>query len=188
MSPSRIPASTIESRSRAGGSRVASERLGDGDLVLDRLLGGAGHQQRSADERQRGNRRRSTGASSPFRADESIATWLRRIVVQKPARRGSQGGACTVEGEARRRLADLPNGGRIAVRVHVLSEELPDSCCRVVSIGVSRGRGTNVCSPRRVEILPDDVKRSDAARRTPPARARTGSRRSCPRARGPTRR
>ena len=52
-------------------------------------------------------------------------------------------------------VADLSNGRRIAVRVHVLGEELPDLLLSRRQHRALQSRGTNVCSSGRVEILPD---------------------------------
>ena len=151
MSPSRIPASTIESpltRRRKSASRPSGS--GTAISLLDRLLG----EERAtrgdlAEEGQcRRGRRRALRRLLALAADELDRAWLRRIALE-------QAGAlevCEVCMDGRRRgepdgLADLPNGRRITVRVHVLGEELPDLLLSRRQHRSLQGRGwTNVCS------------------------------------------
>ena len=187
MSPSRMPGLdhrvALHAKEEVG---VAAERLGNGDLVLDRLLG----EQRTAggdpsDERQRRHRTRSRSRrllAPP--SDELDRARLRRVAPQ-------QAGALEVRemrvhgrrGGEPDGVADLPNGRWIAVRVHVLGEELPDLLLSCRQHRALQCRGTNVCSSQEGRSLPGRRQASGDARRTPPARARTGSRRSCRRAR-----
>ncbi len=107
---------------------VPAERLGDGDSILDLLLGE--HRPACGDSSHEGEQvgfRMRAGGVATRPAYELECARLRRVATEKS--RAFQVREVRVHGgrgSQPDRIADLTHGRRVAMAVHVLGEELPD--------------------------------------------------------------
>ena len=130
---------------------VPAERLRDGELVLDVLLGEQRAAGRDLAEQRQLRRcrlaRRLVGARLAPVADQVERARLRRIAPEQagPFQVREVGVHGRGRGEADR-LADLAHGGGIAMPVDVADEELPDLLLPCREHRASRWKVSNVCS------------------------------------------
>ena len=165
VSPSRIPASIIESPWIV--SRKSAPRpIDSGTATTSSTFSSASSGEPAATRPSSGRRGTSEAAAASTRRwpVELDRAGLRRVALDQPD--ALEVREMGVYGRGRREadlLADLAHGRRVAVVVDVRDEELPDLLLTRGERGLGRhgsppgGVPTNVCSSRRVGILPDGV-------------------------------